>query len=357
MLITIKTITLIAIVCLIAFASAVVYGGSALSRAATTITPTPAPSKTPSETPSIATPAVVTTEPATHPKFPLSKPFTQDDLAVLTGNIQRPNGLAWFDNKLYTSCSGDWTVYQIDTETGDTAQYIYGVKNAHSMYVTSENDLLSLWIPDFQNNTLTHIIKGTSQIVVSNLKGPWGITPLSDGSFVITNLLGNTIISVTPNGDTKELVQNLRSPAGVSVDSDYLYVANTGSARRAIEWYALSDLIDRDTPLDSSDKSFNASLVTGLQNVTNLVAAADGYLYFSYSLGTRGVVGRVDPNICREQGGCGNDDVEIVLYSELAAPLAGLTISPDMRLYVHSIFSPDIYWLQLDQNAADASSG
>ena len=98
-------------------------------------------------------------------------------------------------------------------------------------------------------------------------------------------------------------------------------------------------------------------LVTGLQNTTGVVMAPDGYLYFAYSLGTRGVVGRVNPNECRENG-CTNDQVDIVIFTELAAPLAGLTISPDMRLYVHTIFSPDIYWVQLDnleQNVPETS--
>ncbi len=75
--------------------------------------------------------------------------------------------------------------------------------------------------------------------------------------------------------------------------------------------------------------------------------AADGLLYFSYSLGTRGVVGRVNPATCRENGGCSSEQVEIVVYSELAAPLSGLTISPDMELFIHSIFSPEIYWVDL----------
>ncbi len=317
-------------------------------------TPTAAPSKTPTVTPQAAL-ATASAAPSTVPGFSLAKPFSQEDLSLLTGNIQRPNGLAWFDNKIYTSCSGDWTVYEIDTVTGTTAQYIYGVKNSHSMYVTSDGDRATLWIPDFQSNNLTHIIKGNSEIVASNLKGPWGIAPLSADKFAITNLLGNNLISVTASGETKELILNLRSPAGIAINGDYLYVANSGSARRAIEWYNLSDIEKSEAALDSSDKSLNTSLVTGLQNVTNLALGADGYLYFSYALGTRGVVGRIDPNICREQGGCGNDQVEIVLYSELAAPLAGLTISPDMRMYIHSIFSPDIYWLQLDQNAATST--
>jgi hypothetical protein len=84
-----------------------------------------------------------------------------------------------------------------------------------------------------------------------------------------------------------------------------------------------------------------------VQNVTGLALGNDGLLYFAYSLGTRGVVGRVDANACAEAGGCENADVEIVVFTELAAPLAGLTISPDNRLYVHTMFQPEIYWVQL----------
>jgi hypothetical protein len=91
-------------------------------------------------------------------------------------------------------------------------------------------------------------------------------------------------------------------------------------------------------------------LVSGLQNPTNLVIGPDRWLYIAYSLGTRGIVGRVNPDICREKGGCTNLDVEIVLWSELAAPLAGLVITPDMRLFVHTMFGAEIYWVQLPEN-------
>jgi hypothetical protein len=77
----------------------------------------------------------------------------------------------------------------------------------------------------------------------------------------------------------------------------------------------------------------------------------DGRLYIAYSLGTRGIVGRIDPALCRDKGGCTNADVEIVLWSEIAAPLAGLTLSDDMRLYVHTMFGPEIYWVQLPQES------
>lgn len=311
------------------------------------ITPTPAPSKTPTSNPSTNPSEAVNSTPL--PKFELPRAFTQDDLSVLTGNVQRPNGLAWHNGKLYTSCSGDWTVYEIDAATGSTAQYIYGVKNAHTMYVTGDGDRPSLWIPDFQNNTLTEIVQGNSVIVASNLKGPWGIARQDETHFLVTNLLGHSMLSISEDGQTRELIQGLKSPTGIAVQQEYVYIANTGSARRAIEWFNLDDVVDSDAALDSSAQELDKSLVTGLQNVTNITLGPDGYLYFSYALGTRGVVGRVDPAVCRENGGCSNDQVEIVLYSELAAPLAGLTLSADLRLYIHSIFSPDIYWVQLNE--------
>ena len=86
----------------------------------------------------------------------------------------------------------------------------------------------------------------------------------------------------------------------------------------------------------------------GLQNVSNIVYAPDGHLYFAYAIGTRGVVGRVEPGECAENGGCDNDQVELVLYTDLSAPLAGLTISDDMRLFVHTLFRPEIYWAKIE---------
>src|SRR5262245_15607115 len=98
-----------------------VHASSAAQNAltGTPATPTPAPSKTATAVPVLATNTTPTQQPkreVTKPPVVTTKdlPFTQEDLSVLTGNIQRPNGLAWHDNKLYVSCSGDWTVYEID---------------------------------------------------------------------------------------------------------------------------------------------------------------------------------------------------------------------------------------------------
>ena len=309
---------------------------------AQTITPTSPPPKTPT--------TVSSPEPNnTQIPLQLTMPKTQNDLTILTGNIQRPNGLTWLDNKIYTVCSGDWTLYEINTETGATTQYIYGIRNANDLYAINENNETHLWIPDFQSNTLVHINRGVTQIITSNLQGPWGITPLDDNTFAITNLNSNTVTTVAKDGTTTNIITNLRSPSGIEADELHLYIANTGSARRAIEWFDRTKILNQDEPINST-ASDQQSLITGLQNTTNLVLAQDGYLYFSYALGTRGVVGRIDPDICIATGGCTSEQVEIVLYTELAAPLAGLTITPDMRLYVHTMFSPDIYWVDLTPN-------
>src|SRR5690606_31986325 len=135
--------------------------------------------------------------------------------------------------------------------------------------------------------------------------------------FLVTNLSANTLTRVSREGQVDTVVGGLRAPTGVVVDGDVAYVANNGSTRRAIEWYDVSATEPVEAPSDGAGHS----VVTGLQNVTGLRLGPDEMLYVAFSLGTRGVVGRVDPVRCRENGGCGNDDVEIVVLTELAAPL------------------------------------
>jgi len=304
------------------------------------ITPTPAPSKTP-------TPAseeqIEETNQQSRPT--LVEPWTQADLSILTGNVQRPNGIVWFNNHLYVACNGDSTLYELDDRSGATRTYIWGVRNAHTLHAErTDSGELNLWVPDFQANRLLRVDRNGVQTVSTELAGPWGIEYLNETDFLVTNLQANSVVVANRGGEIREIVTGLRSPTGIVADDEYIYIANTGSARRAIEWISKSDALDSETSTADT-----RPLVSGLQNTTGMVLAQDGYLYFAFALGTRGVVGRVDPAECRSNSGCTNDQVEIVLYSELAAPLAGLEISPDMRLFVHTIFSPDIYWLQLDR--------
>ncbi len=298
----------------------------------------PAPTKTPTPAPEVTEIASASAE---------FEPLTQNELHILTGNVQRPNGIGLFNNNLYVACTGDSTLYEINSESGLTATYIWGVMNAHTLYIDEGSDRqMHLWVPDYQENNLKQVTRLGMQRVASGLNGPWGITAISDEDFLITNLLGNSITRVSRSGDVTSVLEGLSSPTGIVNTDEHVFVANNGSARRAIEWYALDDLASASAPTAApTDQS--QVLVSGLQNTTGIQLAPDGNLYFAYSLANRGVVGRVNPQTCLENGGCSNADVEIVLYTDLTAPLAGLVITPDMRIFVHTMFAPELYWAQI----------
>lgn len=310
--------------------------------------PTPAPSKTPepevTETTEESTEEANVSIPAS---TELGRAFTQEDLNVLVGNVQRPNGLVWFDDKLYTACTGDWTLYEIDSVTGATRSLVIGIRNAHALYPEVTDAGYNLWIPDFELNQFLRVDQrlGAPRTIESdNLNGPWGIAAITDELFLISNVRENNIILADREGNSRPVMTGLRSPAGLARDGDFVYVANNGSARRALEWFSVREL-----PAEEDDDAVDdiaQPLVQGLQNVSSVVMGQDGYLYFTYALGTRGVVGRIAPEECRD-GGCTNDQVEIVIFSDLQAPLAGLTISDDMRIFMHTIFEPQIYWVNL----------
>lgn len=302
------------------------------------ITPSPAPTKT-------STPIAEqdsNTEPLLSTPEITQKTFTQEDLSVITGNVQRPNGIAWLNDILYVSCSGDWTIYAIEAETGTTETYIYGVRNAHNLIAQEIDGATVLWAIDFDTNNLFKVEQTRSpQVVARELNRPWGITIFDENHFLITSLTGNSILKISQDGEVSTIIDELRSPTGIYADGNTIYFANSGSNRRGIEWIEIDE--------ENNEGLEAQPLVSGIQNATNVTMGADEQLYFAYSLGTRGVVGRVDPDECREKGGCSNDEVEIILYTDLTAPLAGLTISPDMRLFVHTMFRPEIYWVQLPQ--------
>lgn len=304
------------------------------------ITPTPSPA--PTKTFAATTTADIADETPIVTPEPRQETFTQEDLAIITGNVQRPNGIAWLNGKLYVSCSGDWTIYEIEAETGTTETYIYGVRNSHSLIAEEIDDLTILWTVDFDTSTLFRIEQTRSpQPVARDLGRPWGITILDEENFLVTSLNSNNVFKISREGEITTLIEDLRSPTGIYVDDTFIYVANSGSNRRGIEWTEIAE--------NTSEILNTQPLISGLQNVTNVTMGSDKQLYFAYSLGTRGVVGRVDPETCRDKGGCSNDEVEIILYTDLTAPLAGLTISPDMKLFVHTMFRPEIYWVQLPQ--------
>ena len=268
----------------------------------------------------------------------LARPFLQDELQLLVGNVQRPNAIVWLDDHLYTVCNGDWTIYQIDDRTGDTITFVFGIRNGNSMLAESSEDGLEIWVPDPDSQTLWMVDQGRQAPVriSDDLGTPWGITRISDDDFLITNTQDNAIVQVSESGETSTILSELRSPTGITAHANRVYFANGGSARRGIEW--IEDL-------DDGSYSEPKSLVSGLQNTTNILMGSDSRLYFAYALGTRGVIGRINPIDCLDDG-CDNADVEMVVFSDIPAPIA-MALSPDMRLFLHSRFRPEIYWLQL----------
>lgn len=300
------------------------------------LTATPAPSKTPTLIPE-TTVEPIESATVTVEARPLARAFTQEDLQVLVGNVQRPNGIVWWNDNLYVACNGDWTLYEINSVTGSTITLIFGIQDAFTLHAEESPTGYNLFVPDFEKGQIFRVDerRGAPELIAENLNGPWGIAALED-SFFVTALRSGELLQVSRLGEVTTVVEGLRSPAGIVIDGEFVYVTNNGSARRAIEWFETENL----------EQPELRTLVTGIQNPSSLVLGADGYLYFTYALGTRGVVGRVQPETCRNQT-CSQSDVEIVLFSELQAPLAGLTISPDMRLFVHTIYRPEIYWVKL----------
>ncbi len=268
----------------------------------------------------------------------LENPFLQSDLELIVANVQRPNGIVWFDDSLFTVCNGDWTIYKIDDRSGDTITFVFGVRNGNSIIAEATEAGFDLWVPDPDTGTLWKVDqqRAAPASIATDLAAPWGIARLSEDSFLLTDTRSNAIIALPTAGERKTVHSELRAPTGIVRHGDRVYFANGGSARRGIEYFELGD-----------DGTYSAvqPLVSGLQNTTNIVMGADGYLYFSYALGTRGVVGRIEPTRCLERG-CSNQDVEMVVFSDIPAPLA-ITLSADLRLFLHSRFRPEVYWVQL----------
>ena len=311
-------------------------------------TPTPAPSKT--VTPTSEPTTISSTATATRGLIPTPaesslQQFTQNDLNILVGNVQRPNGMIWYDDNLYVACSGDFTLYEIDSVTGNTVTFSSGIRDSNVIWTEETENGFNLWMLDFDTNQLVRgdHLRGLPAVVVDdNLDGPWGLAYVDSEHFLITNALSNTVVLANRDGTSNIVMEGLRYPTGIVVDGEVAYVANRGSARRAIEWFEVADI----DPESTSDE-LTQPLVSGLQNVANLILAQDGYLYFTYALAERGVVGRVNPDDCRD-GGCTNEQVEIVILTDgRTAPLAGLTISDDMRLFVHTVYDSEIFWVRL----------
>ncbi len=268
----------------------------------------------------------------------LPSPFLQGDLELLVGNVQRPNGFVWHNGSLFTICNGDWTIYKIDDQTGDTITFVFGTRDGNTLILEDTDAGFDIWVPDPEAGMLWKVDqkRAAPAPITADLESPWGIARLDSSRFLITDTRVNAIVAVAEDGARSDVHSQLRAPTGIVKRGNFVYFANGGSARRGIEYFSV------DANGEYSDVK---PLVSGLQNTTNLLMGGDGKLYFAYALGTRGVIGRIDPAICHDSG-CSGDDVELVVFSDIPAPLA-ITLSDDLRLFLHSRFRPEIYWLQL----------
>jgi hypothetical protein len=266
-------------------------------------------------------------------------PFVQSNLTEFTGDVARPNGMAWLNGNIYIVCAGDQTVYKLYGTSGITDTYIYGVRDAHTIYAEEqENQAVNLWVPDYRAGSLLRVTAASVEEIASGMFGPWGIAYLDPTTFLISNRINGVIELVTREGERTPVIEGLSRPTGLDHDGQYLYVANSGDPDRAVEWYPLptarnSETVDADV------------LVSGPVSVMALRMGPDRNLYFAYDHNGVGIIGRVDPEECRANSGCTLDDVEPVVVADLEAPLAGLTFSPDGRLFFHERYGSSLYWV------------
>ena len=173
--------------------------------------------------------------------------------------MQRPNGIAWFNNKLYTACTGDGTVYEIDDTTGADAR-LHLRHSRMRKRSTSKQDAqnnLTLWVPDYQANTLTKVTRSGVETVARNLHGPWGIAYVDEQHFLLTNLLEQYASTCSAAmGTIRFCWKTWRRRWGLFMMIETLYVANYGSTRRSIEWYRFDAVLNgADQTPATSDQS------------------------------------------------------------------------------------------------------
>ncbi|WP_119066046.1 hypothetical protein [Aggregatilinea lenta] len=309
---------LVALAALIVLSAVLVMGLHAADAAQGGPTPTPAATTTPED----------------------DGPLTQADLVWFTGNVARPNGMVWLDDLIYVICEGDKTIYKLYGTSGATDTYIYGILDAHTLYAEEDGDgNVLLWVPDYRAGKLLLITVGGVETVASALAGPWGIVPLGSTNFLISDHLAGTVEFISRTGERQTFVEGLARPTGLEYDGSLLYVANSGASERAIEWYEL-------VATRGDEPHVGDVLVRGLEDVMALRIGPDDKLYFAYDEEGLGVIGRVDPAVCRENDGCGPDEIERVVMTDMDAPLAGLTFAPDGRLFFHERYGERLYWAQ-----------
>ena len=147
----------------------------------------------------------------------LESPFLQSDLELLVGNVQRPNGIVWYDDALYTVCNGDWTIYRIDVLSGETVTFVFGVRNGNNLIAETTESGFDLWVPDPDTGTLWKLDQRREAPVgvATELGAPWGITRLDDERFLLTDTRSNSILAMAAAGERETVHSQLRAPTGI----------------------------------------------------------------------------------------------------------------------------------------------
>jgi len=268
-------------------------------------------------------------------------PMPVDQIRYLTGDVAKPNGIGWYGNNLYVVCAGDGTVYELDDQTGFTNTYIYGVKDAFSIYPEKGRDgNLYLWVPDAGARSIVRVSPSEVETIVSGTGEPRSLIPYDVNTFLVSGLRANTVEQVSRDGERITWITGLEDPTALVLHREYLYVSNMSNVDRAIEWYTLADI--------RADNPEPSPLLRGIEGITGMQLYSDGYLYFTYEQDGRGLVGRIQPDVCRDANGYSADQVEVVVAPRLTSPLAGLMITPDGRMFFHELYGNVLNWVQLE---------
>jgi len=178
--------------------------------------------------------------------------------------------------------------------------------------------------------------------VARDLHGPWGLAYVDEEHFLLTNLLSNTVNLLSRDGDNQVLLDGLSAPMGLVHDEETVYVANYGSTRRSIEWY------DYDAVLDGSADARRSRSCAGqrLAERDRLAAWQRRQALLCLRASNRGMIGRVDPQIC------GRTAVAVTINRDRAlqrprGAAGGLNAHAGHAAVRHTMFQTDLYWADI----------
>jgi DNA-binding beta-propeller fold protein YncE len=159
-------------------------------------------------------------------------------LKEFTLNLNKPYGLAFYNNTLYVTNYNDRIISKITANTdgtGTASTYVSGgLFGGYSLEFDSSG---TLYVANNSTNTVSKITRygniGTiTTYAASGLNGPQGLAFDSSGNLYVSNSNSNTVSKIKPNVDgtvtvIAYVVSGFNGVQGIAIDSsDNLYVAN-----------------------------------------------------------------------------------------------------------------------------------